>query len=34
MFAKRGEILTVGLPSPEANLLTSTSASPVTGERM
>ena len=34
MFARRGEILKVGFPTAEASLSNSTSASPVTGERM
>jgi len=34
MLLSRGKIFTVGLSIPEASLLTSTSASPVTGERM
>jgi hypothetical protein len=34
MLLRRGKILIVGLSIPEASLLTSTSASPFTGERM
>lgn len=34
MFDRRGNSLSMGESRPEASLLTSTSASPVTGERM